>query len=72
MGKSPFFVNGKTFEGAMAKKKEKHIVDKKSIVEAFQEMAKEKNIDREVLQKILEDTFALMVRKKYGPEAGIL
>jgi|YNPMSStandDraft_2_1061718.scaffolds.fasta_scaffold10090_1 N utilization substance protein A len=69
MGKSPFFVNGKTFEGAMAKKKEKHIVDKKSIVEAFQEMAKEKNIDREVLQKILEDTFALMVRKKYGPEA---
>ncbi len=51
------------------KKKVKHTVDKKLIVEAFQEMAKEKNLEKEALQKILEDTFALMVKKKYGPNA---
>ncbi|MCX7880191.1 MAG: transcription termination factor NusA [Ignavibacteria bacterium] len=54
----------------MPKKKEQHVVDKKLVVEAFQEMAKEKNIERELLQKILEDTFALMVKKKYGPDAN--
>ncbi len=51
------------------KKKTKHQVDKKLIVDAFQEMAKAKNIDKESLQKILEETFALMVRKKYGQDA---
>lgn len=51
----------------MAKKKIKHKVDKKLIVDAFHEMAKEKNIDRETLQTILEDVFSLMVKKKYGP-----
>lgn len=53
----------------MAKKKVKHKIDKKLIVDAFHEMAKEKNIDRETLQKILEDVFSLMVRKKYGQNA---
>lgn len=52
------------------KKKAKHQVDKKLIVDAFQEMAREKNIDKETLQRILEDTFALMVRKKYGQNAN--
>lgn len=53
----------------MAKKKVKHKIDKKLIVDAFHEMAKEKNIDRETLQKILEDVFSLMIRKKYGQNA---
>lgn len=52
------------------RKKVKHQVDKKLIVDAFQEMAKEKNIDKETLQRILEETFALMVRKKYGQNAN--
>lgn len=52
------------------RKKTKHQVDKKLIVDAFQEMAKEKNIDKENLQRILEETFALMVRKKYGQDAN--
>ncbi len=33
-------------------------------------MARQKNIDRDLLQGIIEDTFSQMVRKKYGPEAG--
>lgn len=53
----------------MAKKKVKHKIDRKLIVDAFHEMAKGKNIDRETLQKILEDVFSLMVRKKYGQNA---
>lgn len=52
------------------RKKVKHQVDKKLIVDAFQEMAREKNIDKETLQRILEETFALMVRKKYGQNAN--
>lgn len=53
----------------MAKKKEKPTVDKKAIIDAFQEIVKAKNIDRESLQKILEDVFSLMVRKKFGSDA---
>lgn len=53
----------------MAKKKIKHKVDKKLIVDAFHEMAKEKNIDRETLHKIVEDVFSLMVKRKYGTNA---
>jgi len=32
-------------------------------------MARQKSIDRDLLQGIIEDTFAQMVRKKYGPKA---
>ncbi len=42
--------------------------NKQAIVEAFAEMARSKNIDRDLLQGIMEDTFAQMVRKKYGQE----
>lgn len=55
----------------MAKKQDKvkPSVDKKAIIDAFQEIVKAKNIDRESLQKILEDVFSLMVRKKFGHDA---
>ena len=44
-------------------------MNKQQIIEAFAEMARMKNIDRDLLQGIMEDTFAQMVRKKYGQEA---
>ena len=54
----------------MAKRRSaKSKINKQQIVEAFAEMARQKNIDRDLLQGIMEDTFAQMVRKKYGPEA---
>lgn len=52
----------------MAKKQVTQSVDKKAIIEAFQEIVKAKNIDRDSLQKILEDVFSLMVRKKFGSD----
>ena len=54
----------------MAKRRSsKPKVNKEQIIEAFAEMARMKNIDRDLLQGIMEDTFAQMVRKKYGLEA---
>lgn len=40
------------------------------IVEAFAEMAREKNIDRDLLQGIIKETFSMIIRKKYGQEAN--
>jgi N utilization substance protein A len=55
----------------MAKRRaKKHVADKKLIVEAFTEMAKSKNIDKDLLQGIVEDTLSMIVRKKYGTEAN--
>ena len=46
----------------MAKRrKQKHQIDKKIIIEAFAEMAKNKNIDRDLLQGVLEDTLSMIV-----------
>ncbi len=45
-------------------------IDKQTIIEAFAEMARHKNIDRDLLQGIIEDTFSQMVKKKYGPESN--
>ena len=53
----------------MAKRKTKSKINKGQIIEAFAEMARQKSIDRDLLQGIIEDTFAQMVRKKYGPKA---
>ncbi len=39
------------------------------IVESFSQMAREKRIDKDMLAGIIEDVFAMMVRKKYGQEA---
>lgn len=54
----------------MARRKVKERADKKTIIEAFAEMAKEKNIDRDLLQGILEETLSMLVRKKYGMNAN--
>ncbi|MDQ1267064.1 MAG: transcription termination/antitermination protein NusA, partial [Bacteroidota bacterium] len=54
----------------MARRKAKPKIDKKLIIEAFAEMAKEKNIDRDLLQGIVEETLSMLVRKKYGQEAS--
>jgi transcription termination/antitermination protein NusA len=39
------------------------------IVESFAHMVREKGIDKDILSGIVEDVFAMMVRKKYGQEA---
>jgi transcription termination/antitermination protein NusA len=39
------------------------------IVESFSQMVREKRIDKDMLANIIEDVFAMMVRKKYGMEA---
>jgi len=55
----------------MARRKVKPLVDnKKLIIEAFNEMAREKSIDRDLLQGIVEETLSAMVRKKYGLESN--
>jgi len=54
----------------MAKVKEKARGDKKMIIEAFTEMAKERNIDRDLLQGILEETLSQLIRKKYGADSN--
>ena len=54
----------------MPRRKPKYVADKKNIIEAFAEMAKEKNIDRDLLQGIVEETLSMLVRKKYGQEAN--
>lgn len=55
----------------MARRKVKQQVDnKKLIIEAFNEMAREKSIDRDLLQGIVEETLSAMVRKKHGLESN--
>lgn len=44
-------------------------VDKKAIISAFVEIAKERGIDRDLIQGKLEDMLRLLVRKKYGEDA---
>ena len=51
-------------------RKSKQKFDKKMIVEAFADMAKARNIDRDLLQGIIKETFSALVRKKYGAEAN--
>jgi len=48
----------------------KKVIDKKLIIDAFAEMAKEKNIDRDLLQGIVEETLSMLVKKKYGLESN--
>jgi transcription termination/antitermination protein NusA len=43
---------------------------KNEIVEAFSLLAKEKNIDKEILSRILQEIFLNMLRKKYGPNGN--
>jgi N utilization substance protein A len=41
-----------------------------AIVEAFAQMVKGKNVDRDVLENIIEEIFGLMVKKKYGQDVN--
>jgi N utilization substance protein A len=54
----------------MARRKAKPKYDKKLIIEAFAEMAREKSIDKDLLQGMLVETLSLLIRKKYGQEAN--
>ena len=40
------------------------------IVEAFMQMAREKNLDKDVLAGIIEEVFGVLVRKKFGQDAN--
>ncbi|HLR25377.1 MAG TPA: transcription termination factor NusA [Fodinibius sp.] len=40
----------------------------KQIIQSFAEIAKDKDIDKELLLSILEDVFRTMIRKKYGSD----
>jgi len=50
----------------MARRKAKPKYDKKLIIEAFADMAREKSIDKDLLQGMLVETLSLLIRKKYG------
>src|SRR3990172_8301971 len=41
----------------------------REIVESFEDMVREKGIDKDVLAGILEEIFGLLIKKKYGEEA---
>jgi len=43
---------------------------KSEIVDAFSMMAKEKNIDRDILASVIKDSFKKMMEKKYGAESN--
>ena len=42
---------------------------KSEIVDAFSMMAKDKNIDRDILSSVIKDSFKKMMEKKYGLES---
>jgi N utilization substance protein A len=54
----------------MPRRKAKHKIDKKQLIDAFTEMAKHKSIDRDLLQGILEETLSMIIKKKYGQESN--
>ena len=54
----------------MARRKAKPKYDEKLIIEAFADMAREKSIDKDLLQGMLVETLSLLIRKKYGQEAN--
>lgn len=45
-------------------------MNKSDLIEAFSMMAKEKNIDRDILESVIKDSFRKMMEKKYGLEAN--
>lgn len=61
--------NHKLNYSSMARRKSKQKIDKKMIIDSFAEMARAKSIDRDLLQGILEETFSMIIRKKYGMES---
>ncbi|GIV54263.1 MAG: transcription termination/antitermination protein NusA [Candidatus Kapaibacterium sp.] len=53
----------------MPRKKTQSKVNKKDIIAAFVEIAKERGIDRDLIQGKFEDMLRILVRKKYGEDA---
>ncbi len=53
----------------MPRKKQQSKVDKKAIIQAFVEIAKERGIDRDLIQGKFEDMLRILVRKKFGEDA---
>lgn len=53
----------------MPRKRSQPKVDKKAIISAFVELAKERGIDRDLIQGKFEDMLRILVRKKYGEDA---
>lgn len=53
----------------MPRRRKQDQPDRQQILAAFTEMARQKRVDRDLLQGILEETFRYMVQKKYGPTA---
>ena len=47
---------------------QRFILINKDIIEAFSQLAKEKNIDRTNLSTIIEDIFMTLIYKKFGEE----
>jgi transcription termination/antitermination protein NusA len=43
-------------------------MDISNLIESFAEFAKQKNIDRPTMIRILEDVFRNMIKKKYGAD----
>ena len=43
-------------------------MDASTLIESFADFAKQKNIDRPTMIRILEDVFRNMIRKKYGTD----
>lgn len=43
---------------------------KSAIINAFSEMAKEKNIDRDILESVIQDSFKKVMQKKYGLDSN--
>ncbi len=45
-----------------------NVMQSTELVSAFAEIAREKDVDRDTLQLIVEDTFRAMIRKRYGAD----
>ena len=45
-------------------------MNKSDLIEAFSMIKKKKNIDRDILESVVKDSFRKMMEKKYGPEAN--
>ncbi|MBM4157538.1 MAG: transcription termination factor NusA [Ignavibacteria bacterium] len=43
---------------------------KSDIIDAFSQMVKVKNMDRDVLESVIKDSFSKLMEKRYGPEAS--
>src|SRR5579872_2688081 len=40
------------------------------VVDSFAELVRDKSMDRDIMQSIIEDTFSMIMKKKYGQDAN--